>query len=156
MELSVCKVCGEELVGGTYEKFGFCPVCGDILDDIIAKYLELVAKKCSEKEFDEITYEVILRYLDEIVDWVEYFEELDEYSSDQKYYERFRMVLNWLEDRRNKFEDVVTKKFKKCEACGADFSRNCIQIERDGDWIRVYCGSCGFLISKHYSPKVEL
>jgi ribosomal protein S27AE len=66
------------------------------------------------------------------------------------------MVLNWLEDNKNTFENTVTKKFKKCEACGADFSKDCLQIEVDGEWIRVYCGSCGFLISKHYSPKAEL
>jgi hypothetical protein len=133
-----------------------CPICGDIVDDIVAKYLELVAKKCSEGGFDKVTYEVILEYLEEIVEWVEYFEELDEYSSNKSYYERFRLVLDWLKENREPFETLITENFKICDACGADFSKDCIQIEREEGWVRVHCGSCGALLSKYYSPKMEL
>lgn len=156
MDLKVCEICKEEIVGGPYEKYGICPICGDVLDDIVAKYLEMMAKKCSEGGFDEITYDVILKYLDEVVDWVEYFEDLDEYSSNKKYYERFRMVLDWLKEHKEKFEEILTEKFKKCEACGADFSKSCLQVEKHGEWVMIFCGSCGVLISKHYSPKLEL
>jgi DNA-directed RNA polymerase subunit N (RpoN/RPB10) len=156
MELQICLICKEELAGGPYEEYGICPVCGDIVDDIIAKYLEMVARKCSEESFDEMTFDTILKYLDEIVDWVEYFEDLEEFSSDEKYYQRFRIVLEWLEKNREHFERIILDNFKKCEGCGADFSKECLQIEKHGEWVMVFCGSCGKLISKHYSPKKEL
>jgi|GEM_PF-1053611 uncharacterized CHY-type Zn-finger protein len=156
MEVRICEICREEIAGGSYEEYGICPVCGDIVDDIIAKYLEMVARKCAEEKFDEITLDTIIKYLDEIVDWVEYFEDLEEFTSDEKYYERFRMVLNWIEDNKKDFEQIIMDNFTKCSACGADFTKQCLQIEKDRDWVHVYCGTCGKLVSKHYSPKAEL
>ncbi|AGK61723.1 hypothetical protein Asulf_01752 [Archaeoglobus sulfaticallidus PM70-1] len=154
--VKLCKICGEEIVGGKFEDYETCPICGDILDDIIAKYLEMVAMKCAQQEFDGITLNMIIKYLDEVVDWVEFFEDLEEFSSDAKYYERFRMVLNKLDLDRVWFEKIIKENYKTCPACGADFTRQCLDIEKDGDWVKVYCGTCGKLISKHYAPKTEL
>jgi hypothetical protein len=151
----LCKICQEEIAEGSLQEYGICPVCGDIVDDIIARYFEMVARNCSEGKTG-LTHDAILKYFSEVLGWVQHFEELEGFSSDEKYYQRFKMVLDWFEKNMDTFERIIEEKLGECSECGVDFSEYCLRVEKMGEWLMVSCGNCNETISKHYLHKEEI
>lgn len=148
----LCKICREEIADGGFQKYEICPVCGDIVDDIIARYFEMVARNCSEGKTN-LTHDAILKYFGEVLGWVQHFEELGDFSSDEKYYQRFKMVLDWFDTNLDVFKKIMEERLGKCRKCGVDFSDHCLRVEKIGEWLVISCGNCNEIISKHYLHK---
>lgn len=94
--MKYCKICESEIAEGVYENLNVCPICGDVLGDVVVCFFDVVARNCL-KEVTKEDVPAILRKLRDNLDWVESISYLHDMKSDNRYFERFRDVLDWLE-----------------------------------------------------------
>jgi len=149
-----CVICGEDEADGKYEEFGICPICGDILDDIIA----FCFKKLQESESGNLSefFEKEVDWLEELASWMTgwVMEKNVETArgADERYFKRLELVAGWMRSNPDVLKNICDK-YCKCEGCGTELTSTTVVVKEEYEWLKVLCKNCSTVIAKCFSPK---
>ncbi|RLI78704.1 hypothetical protein DRP05_06440 [Archaeoglobales archaeon] len=150
-----CVICGEEEADGKYEEFGICPICGDIIDDVIAFCFKELEKSDAVNLSDYFNKKI--SHINELASWMWGWimgEDVEAAKgADERYFKRLELVVRWMQSNPDVLEKICDKYFCKCECCGMDLTPVTIEIKEEYGWFKVMCKKCRKLIAKCFSPK---
>ena len=151
-----CVICGEEEADGKYEEFGICPICGGIVEDIIAVCFKKFSKLDPRHRFPDF-FKKQMAHIEEIAGWMwTWIMEEDEEAAkgaDDRFYKRLELVVSWMRNNNETVEKMCKEFFCKCVECGEEITPETVKIEETHGWFKVFCKNCGDLIAKCFSPR---
>jgi len=151
-----CVICCEEEADGKYEEFGICPICGDLIEDVIAMCFRTFSELNESQKFPDF-FRKQLNYIEETASWIwGWVMEKDKESAkgaDDRFYKKLEMVVNWMENNIKTVEKICNEFFYSCSKCGGEISPESIKIEELHGWFKVFCKNCENLLAKCFSPK---